>query len=91
MPAYQYTGHDARYYPSLGVHAKPADEQGPATVAEFDARPPAEDEPQLQHPEGARRAPDDGRWEPTKKKPTPPAATAAAADSPADDGQKAGE
>lgn len=85
MPTtYEYTGTDARYYPGLGLHAKPADKDGPATVAEFDDRPapPAEDEPPLQQPDGARWVPDDGRWKPTKRKPTPaavPAVDAAAA------------
>lgn len=91
MPAYIYTGDDARTYPTLGIEAKPADGDGAATVAEFDVRPPepAEGEEPTPVPEGARYVPDDGRWEPTKKKPTPPPAvetteTAAA-------GQKAGE
>lgn len=88
MPAYIYTGDDARYYPGLGVEAKPADDDGPATVAEFDARPPtpAEGQPPQEQPEGARWVPDDGRWEPTKKKPTPPPAVEDAV--PADDAKK---
>jgi hypothetical protein len=82
VPAYQYTGDDARYYPTLGLAVEPG------TVAEFDARPPApaEGKPPLVKPEGARWAPADGRWEPTKKKPTPP--PAAEPDSAAGDGQK---
>lgn len=88
MPAFIYTGDDARYYPSLGVEAKPAGDEGPATVAEFDARPaaPAEGEEPAQQPEGARWVPDDGRWEPTKKKPTPPPAVDE--QPPADDAKK---
>lgn len=77
MPVYQYTGDDARYYPGLGVHARPADDQGPATVAEFDLRPPAPTEGE--QPEGARWVPDDGRWAPAKKKPTTPATASAPA------------
>lgn len=73
MPAYQYTGADDRYYPSLGLEAIPG------LVVEFDP-PPADG-----GPEGGRLVPQDGRWEPTKKKPSPPAGTdtdaASAADS----------
>ena len=78
MPAYVYTGEDARYYPTLGIEARPADDDGPATVAEFDTRPaaPADGQEAAAVPDGARYAPDDGRWEPTKKKPTPPPAPA---------------
>ena len=91
MPTYQYTGTEPRYYPGLGLHAKPADDQGP-TVAEFEPRPPAPaaGEPPLQQPDGVRWVPDDGRWEPSKKKPTAPAvpAESAPADVPAGTGQK---
>lgn len=91
MPTYQYTGTEPRYYPGLGLHARPADDHGPATVAEFDDRPPAAaggDEQPVQV-EGARRVPDDGRWTPSKKKPTPPPAVPATVpDSQAGDGQK---
>jgi hypothetical protein len=96
VPAYLYTGEDARHYPTLGVDAKPADDDGPATVAEFDARPkpPADGEEPAAFDEGARYVPDDGRWEPTKKRPTPPktdAAPSAPGTDTAADGQKAGE
>ncbi|MEW2518130.1 hypothetical protein [Actinacidiphila alni] len=91
MPAYIYTGDDARHYPTLGLDAKPADDQGPATVAEFDARPPADSEPPV-FDEGARYVPDDGRWEPTKKKPTPaPPEDTPSTDDTAAGGRKAGE
>ncbi|SFF11457.1 hypothetical protein SAMN05216251_108217 [Actinacidiphila alni] len=94
MPAYIYTGDDARHYPTLGLDAKPADDTGPATVAEFDARPPADGDGPAPFDEGARYVPDDGRWEPTKKKPTP--SPARPEDTPSTDesaagGQKAGE
>ncbi len=82
MPAYIYTGEDARTYPTLGIEAIPG------LVVEFDTRPPApaDGEPAAPAPEGARYAPADGRWEPTKKKPTPPAAPAVP--TPAADGPK---
>lgn len=95
MPDYRYTGGDARYYPSLGLHAVPAGAEGGPTVAAFDERPapPAEGEQPAPVPDGARYVPRDGRWEPVpaaKKKTTAPAAPAAAAPAPAGDGQKEG-
>lgn len=90
MPDYRYTGGDARYYPSLGLSAVPAGAEGGPTLAAFDERPvpPADGEEAPQVPEGARYAPDDGRWEPA----TPAAKkTAAKKTDAAGDGQKAGE
>lgn len=88
MPDYRYTGDDARYYPSLSLQAIPDGAEGGPTIAAFDERPAptAEGEDTPPVPDGARYAPEDGRWEPVKtaaKKKT--TATAAA-----DDGQKEG-
>jgi hypothetical protein len=92
VPDYRYTGGDARYYPGLGLHAVPADDEGGPTVASFDERPapPADGGKPAPVPDGARYAPTDGRWEPApaaKKKTT---TAAAAAPAPAGDGQKEG-
>ncbi|MFI0894892.1 hypothetical protein [Streptomyces sp. NPDC020983] len=92
MPDYRYTGDDARYYPSLGLSAVPDGAEGGPTVATFDERPAAADGiAPAPVADGARYAPDDGRWEPVpaaKKKTTAPAPSPAPA--PADSGQKEG-
>jgi hypothetical protein len=90
VPDYRYTGDDARYYPSLGLQAVPAGAEDGPTIATFDERPapPAEGEAGPPVPDGARYAPEDGRWEPvtaTAKKKAPTALRTAG------DGQKAGE